>query len=196
MEVGNLFIADTGNARIRKVTPAGIITTVAGTGEFGFSGDGGLLPRPAFLPVDVAVDGAGNLFIADTFNHRIRKVTPAGIISTVAGDGIGGFSGDFGPAAAARLNGPTSVAVDAEGNLFIADSTNRRIRKVTYSPTAIPASLPDFGRLSQFRPDPWRHSHSSPGSKLPNRFNRPPRWSGSLGTHLQECRRVPDSHRP
>jgi sugar lactone lactonase YvrE len=128
---GNLFIADQSNRRIRKVDTAGTITTVAGTGVGGFSGDGG--PATAarlFNPIDVAVDGAGNLFIADRSNHRIRKVDTSGIITTVAGTGVGGFSGDGGPATAAQLLNPFSVAVDSVGNLFIADIGNLRIRKV------------------------------------------------------------------
>ena len=128
---GNLFIADTWNQRIRKVDTAGVITTVAGTGRSGFSGDGG--PAPAarlFFPAGVAVDGAGNLFIADRGNYRIRKVDTAGVITTVAGTGRSGFSGDGGPAPAARLFFPAGVAVDGAGNLFIADQGNYRIRKV------------------------------------------------------------------
>jgi len=118
---GNLFIADTANNRIRKINPAGIITTVAGSGQFGFSGDGGLATAARLnYPSGVTLDGVGNLFIADNFNHRIRRVSPSGIISTVAGDGIRGFSGDGGPGTAAQLNFPLGVAVDAEGNLFIA----------------------------------------------------------------------------
>jgi sugar lactone lactonase YvrE len=129
---GNLFITDSGNISIRKVTPAGIISTIAGNGSTGFSGDGG--PATAaqlFYPYGVAVDAAGNLFFADGGNTRIRKVTPAGIISTVAGNGIGGFSGDGGPATAAQLSGPRGVAVDAAGNLFFAKIYTNRIRKVT-----------------------------------------------------------------
>src|SRR5262245_25177990 len=128
---GNLFLADTFNNRIRKVNPAGVITTVAGHGEFSFSGDGG--PATAAQlnqPHDVVVDAEGNLFIADTQNNRIRRVTPAGIISTAAGT-TAGFSGDGGPASAARLNQPYAVAVDGAGNLFIADTANNLIRKVT-----------------------------------------------------------------
>jgi sugar lactone lactonase YvrE len=129
---GNLFIADTDNNRIRKVTPSGIISTVAGSGSQGFSGDGGqaILAR-LYWPTDVRVDAAGNLFIADYSNNRIRKVTPGGIISTVAGNGTWGFSGDGGQATSARLGHPTSIAVDAAGNLFIADADNQRVRKVT-----------------------------------------------------------------
>jgi uncharacterized protein (TIGR03437 family) len=129
---GNLFIADAANSRIRKVTPAGTISTLAGNGTPGFSGDGGpATSAELFGPVGLAVDGAGNLFIADANNGRIRKVTSAGTISTVAGNGTGGFSGDGGPAASAELNGPFGVAVDGTGNLFLADTGNYRIRKVT-----------------------------------------------------------------
>jgi sugar lactone lactonase YvrE len=128
---GNLFITDTNNNRIRKVTPDGIIRTVAGSPISGFSGDGGPATSARLSsPTGIAVDTAGNLFIADTYNNRIRKVTPDGIISTVAGNGASGFSGDGGPATSARLNYPSSVAVDAAGNLFIADTNNSRIRRV------------------------------------------------------------------
>ena len=129
--VGNLFIADWGNDRIRKVDPAGVITTIAGTGEFGFSGDGGPATEARLgSPWGVAVDGAGNLFIADEGNNRIRKVDPAGVITTIAGTGEFGFSGDGGPAVSAQLYVPSGVAVDGVGNLFIADFANDRIRKV------------------------------------------------------------------
>jgi sugar lactone lactonase YvrE len=115
---------------------SGIISTVAGSGEGeilgGFGGDGGpAVSARLFNPQGVAVDTAGSLFIADTFNNRVRKVTPDGIINTVAGNGARGFSGDGGLAASAQLNGPTGVAVDSAGNLFIADQQNHRIRKVT-----------------------------------------------------------------
>ena len=94
---GNLYIADTDNNRIRKVTTAGVIVTVAGNGLAGAGGDGGQAIFASLnSPSGVAVDAAGNLYIADTGNHRIRKVTPAGIITTVAGTGIGGYSGDGG----------------------------------------------------------------------------------------------------
>ena len=111
---------------------SGIVTTVAGNGTAGFTGDGGPATAARLKkPGGVALDAAGNLFIADTWNHRIRKVTPGGVISTVAGNGTLGFSGDGGPATAAQLNYPSDMAVDAAGNLFIADTGNHRIRKVT-----------------------------------------------------------------
>jgi sugar lactone lactonase YvrE len=129
---GNLFIADTQNNRIRKVDSSGHISTVAGNGVPGFSGDGGpAVSATLRVPEDVAVDAAGNLFIADAFNMRIRKVTAAGFINTVAGSSREGFSGDGGPAVSAWLDTPGSVAVDQAGDLFIADTNNNRIRKVT-----------------------------------------------------------------
>jgi len=127
---GNLFIADAQNNRIRRVTPDGIITTVAGSGISGLGDGGAAFWAQLNHASGVALD-AGNLFIADTLNHRIRKVTPDGIITTVAGSGTGGFSGDRGPAISAQLNSPYSVAVDASENLFIADTGNDQIRKVT-----------------------------------------------------------------
>ena len=129
---GNLFIADHGNYRIRKVSPDGIITTVAGNGVWGYSGDGGPATSTSLhYPHGVAVDGQGNLFIADYGNYRIRKVSSDGIITTVAGNGNGGYSGDEGPATSAQLNMPTAVAVDGQGNLFISDSYTNRVRKVS-----------------------------------------------------------------
>jgi sugar lactone lactonase YvrE len=129
--VGNLLIADTGNHRIRKVSPNGIITTVAGNGQSGYSGDGERALQAALMsPTGVAFDAIGNIFIADRFNHRIRKVSPDGIITTVAGDGRGAFSGDGRAATAASLRLPKAVIADSIGNLYIADTANSRIRKV------------------------------------------------------------------
>ena len=125
---GNLFIADVDNHRVRRVSPDGIIATVAGNGSVGFSGDGGPATSSTLFPRGVAVDGVGNLFIVDS-PSRVRKVSPDGIITTVAGNGTNGFSGDGGPAAGALLLNPVGVAVDAAGNLFIADSG--RVRKVS-----------------------------------------------------------------
>ena len=128
---GNLYIADSENDRIRKVDATGVISTVAGTGTAGYSGDGGpAVAAQLRSPYGVALDGAGNLYIADSGNERIRKVDAAGVISTVAGDGTRGFGGDGGPAVAAQLNFPQGVALDGAGNLYIADSVNDRIRKV------------------------------------------------------------------
>ncbi|MGW4091721.1 NHL repeat-containing protein [Nocardia sp. NPDC004750] len=128
---GNLYIADLHNQRVRRVDPAGIITTVAGTGTGGYNGDN----QPAIdaeldAPNDVVVDGAGNLYIADVDNQRVRRVDPAGIITTVAGTGTEGYNGDNRPAIDAELNQPCSVAVDGSGNLYIADLHNERVRRV------------------------------------------------------------------
>jgi uncharacterized protein (TIGR03437 family) len=125
---GNVYIADRANYRIRKVSN-GVITTIAGTGTQGYSGDNGpATSAQLWLPVGVAVDSAGSVYIADTGNYRIRKVSN-GVITTVAGGGLG--LGDGGPAIAAGLNMPTGVAVDSAGTLYIADASNRRIRKVS-----------------------------------------------------------------
>ncbi|MBI6547178.1 MAG: hypothetical protein HY692_10320 [Cyanobacteria bacterium NC_groundwater_1444_Ag_S-0.65um_54_12] len=128
---GNLYIAEQGAHRVRKVDTAGIITTVAGTGTGGYSGDGGPAISAQFnISIDVTVDGAGNLYITDFANHRIRKVDNAGIITTEAGNGSQGYSGVGGPDTRAQLNYPASVSVDGAGNLYIADYDNHRIRKV------------------------------------------------------------------
>ena len=128
---GNLYIADTGNYRIRKVDATGVITPVAGTGDYGDGGDGGPAVQAAlFRPSGVAVDGAGNLYIADSGNNRIRRVDATGTITTIAGTGEYGFSGDGGPAVQAALDYPSGVAVDGAGNLYTADSGNNRIRRV------------------------------------------------------------------
>ena len=112
---------------------AGDITTVAGT-TAGFSGDGGAATSAQLnLPTGVAFDSAGNLFIADRLNHRIRKVDTSGNITTVAGNGTAGFSGDGGAATSAQLFQPHGLTFDSSGNLFIADTRNNRIRKVDTS---------------------------------------------------------------
>ena len=133
---GNLFIADTFNNRIRKMSANGTITTVAGSGARGFSGDGGPATAAQLnYPQGVAGDAAGSLFIADTGNMMVRKVSASGIITTGAGiaaaTGAQGVSGDGGPATVAQLNSPKGVALDATGSLFIADTGNQRIRKVS-----------------------------------------------------------------
>jgi len=127
---GNLYISDENNSRIRKVNTAGIITTIAGNGTIGFNGDGGQATAADINPKGMTFDAAGNLYIADFNNSRIRKINTAGIISTVAGTGTSGFSGDGGQATAAALRYPYDVVFDDAGNLYIADSYNNCIRKV------------------------------------------------------------------
>jgi uncharacterized protein (TIGR03437 family) len=132
---GNVYISDVDNHRVRRVSPSGMISTVAGNGATGDSGDGGQAVNASLSDVNgLTLDDTGNLYIADAGNRRVRKVTPSGIISTVAGTGVQGFSGDGGPATNAQLNRPTSVLFSA-GNLYIADSSNQRIRKVSSNGT-------------------------------------------------------------
>lgn len=134
---GAMYIADTGNRRIVKFVP-GYISVIAGNGNLGDSGDGGPAVDAALGdPMGLAVDAAGNLFIADTFNSKIRKVTPDGIISTVAGDGIQGYFGDKGLATKAGLYFPHDVTLDKSGNLYIADTANNVIRMLQPEAPAI-----------------------------------------------------------
>ena len=130
---GNVFIADTYNNRIREVLAGtGNIVTFAGTGNASFYGDGGpAICANVARPNGVAVDRAGNVYIADTFNNRVREVVAAtGNIITIAGNGTTGFGGDGGPATTAKLNSPVSSTVDASGNVFFADQGNNRIREI------------------------------------------------------------------
>ncbi len=128
---GNLYIADTGNGRVRRVNSFGAISTAAGNGGFGDSGDGGPAVNASFMqPADVAVDSAGNVYVADPEGQRVRKIDTSGVITTVAGSGEQGFTGDGGPAVNATFHSPSRVAVDRLGNVFIVDGGNFRIRKV------------------------------------------------------------------
>lgn len=127
---GNVYIAEFGNSRVRKVDSKGIITTVAGNGVSAYGGDGGpALSAQLNGPQGVAVDSAGNLYIADTANNRVRQVTPGGAISTIAGNGLAGFAADGVQSTNTQMGNPTGVAVDTFGNLYIADG-NARVRKV------------------------------------------------------------------
>jgi trimeric autotransporter adhesin len=132
--VGNLYITDRENNRIRKINTSGIITTIAGTGVAGYTGDGG----PATLatlnkPYGIILDAAGNILFSEVNNSCIRKISTDGIISTVAGTGVGGYNGDGIPATAAQLSGAGGIAIDISGNIYISDLDNHRIRKVTPS---------------------------------------------------------------
>jgi sugar lactone lactonase YvrE len=132
---GSLYVGDLNNAVVRKISPSGIIATVAGAGQGGYSGDRGPATRAQLSerPYTVALDSGGALYISDTWNHCIRRVATDGIITTVAGNGTAGYSGDGGAAVEAQLNIPTGVAVDQSGILYIADiadNNNNRIRRV------------------------------------------------------------------
>jgi len=126
--IGNVYVVDYNNRRLRKITPAGIISTIAGTGVAGYSGDGNLAVAAQLQPSGVAVDVAGNIYISDGNNHRIRKINSAGIISTVAGTGIAGNTGDGGQATAAQLGELRGIAVDKFGSVYFLDSN--RVRKI------------------------------------------------------------------
>ena len=129
--VGNVYVADLSDHRIRRIAPDGVVETFAGTGVAGFGGDGGAAVEAQLNgPRDVAVDAAGNVYVVDWGNHRIRRIAPDGMIETLAGTGVAGFGGDGGPAVEAQLNGPRSVAVDAAGNVYLADGWNYRIRRI------------------------------------------------------------------
>jgi sugar lactone lactonase YvrE len=128
---GDVYVCDSDNHAVRRIDAGGTITTVAGTGLHGFSGDGGPATQAQlYVPQDVAIAPDGVLYIADTGNHRIRRIDAGGTITSVAGMGTAGFSGDGGPATQARLDSPASVTLDSHGNLWIADSFNNRIRVV------------------------------------------------------------------
>ncbi len=140
---GNLYIADRDNNRVRMVNTLGIITTIAGNGTAGYSGDGGPATNAHVRPWSVSADAAGNVYISDRTNYVVRKVDPSGNISTVAGNGAPGFSGDGSPATAAMLECPMQTATDATGNLFICESTRRRVRMV--SPAGIITTIAGNG---------------------------------------------------
>ena len=130
----NIYIADRDNHRIRKIDATGKMSTYAGNGTAGYSGDGGTATSAKLnIPTGIGLDAAGNLYIADSYNNAVRKVSKSGIITTIAGNGTAGFSGDGAMATAAQLNAPQDVAVDASGNIYITDWFNRRIRKVNSS---------------------------------------------------------------
>jgi uncharacterized protein (TIGR03437 family) len=128
---GSIYVADTGNHRVRRIGADGIVRTIAGTGEQGFSGDGGAATAAVLNgPAGIALAPDGSIYISDTGNHRVRRVDPDGVIQTVAGNGRPRFGGDGEAATAASLNLPTSVALDVDGNLLILDSWNNRVRRV------------------------------------------------------------------
>lgn len=153
---GNVYVADYDTSRVLKISPVGAVTVVAGNGQIGFSGDGGPATSASFtFPWNMDLDATGNLYITDGENWRVRKVDVTGIITTIAGNGIRGFSGDLGPATAASIGGSASARLDAQGNLYIADAGNNRIRKVdtqgiirTIAGNGVAASAGDGGQAA------------------------------------------------
>ena len=152
-QAGNLYVAESGNHRVRRIDPSGIISTVGGTGANGHGWDGLPALEPALSsPSGVAVDMSGNLFVADGSNHRVIRIDPSGIVSTVAGNGMVGYDGDGGPADRYSLNRPSGVAVDSSGNLYVADSRNNRIRKIDPSGTILTVAGGRRGELGDGGP--------------------------------------------
>ena len=128
---GNVYVTALGSHRVRRIDTTGVISTFAGTGEDGFSGDGGPAVQARLNnPAGVAVDGAGNVYVADVGNHRVRRIDTTGVILTFAGTGEDGFSGDGGPAVEAALSYPVSVAVDAAGNVYLTGFESNRVRRI------------------------------------------------------------------
>jgi trimeric autotransporter adhesin len=175
---GNLYISQLFGDRVRKVTKiSGVITTVVGTGKYGYSGDGGLATSATLSrPWGVAVDASGNIYVAEEMNHRIRMVTQStGVITTVAGNGNDTYSGDGGQATSAALNTPEGVAVDASGNIYVADTLNNRIRMFTAndlstaSPASVPTptSAPSAVPISTIPPSTIRAPTSAPSTRTP-----------------------------
>jgi uncharacterized protein (TIGR03437 family) len=128
---GNVYIADYGNHRVRKIDASGNINTIAGSGEVRFSGDYGLATLAGMDPTDIAVDSAGDVFVVDQLNNRVREIAPDNTITTFAGTGAAGYSGDGGAATAAQLKLPNGIALDSAGNVYVADEGNAVVRRVT-----------------------------------------------------------------
>ncbi len=139
--IGNIYFCDFLNNAVRKVTPSGIITTIAGTGVAGYSGDGGPATAAQLRGPDaICHDPFGNIYISDADNHRIRRISASGIITTIAGTGVSGFGGDGGPASLANVDRPNDMVLDPAGDLYFCDIENHRVRKISGLSLLVPAT--------------------------------------------------------
>ncbi len=194
-EAGNVYIANTDKSYVRRVDAMGAVRTIAGTRMPGYGGDGGLAVEAQLsFPADVALDNAGNLYIADAGNHRIRRVDPSGIITTIAGTGEPGYGGDGGPAAEAQLASPVALAVDGAGNLYVADLGNYRIRVLTQAPplsapTKLTATAVSYNGVDLAWQD---NSDGETGFLLQRRVDGSPDWV-AIGTAAANATTFSDS---
>ncbi len=136
--MGNVFVADMNGAKVRKINTSGSISTIAGNGVYTYVGDNIPATAAQFSPMRITLDRSNNIVIADKYNRRVLKVDNVGIIHSIAGNGATGYSGDGGSATAASLDFPAGIVYDTCGNLYIAESTNRRVRKVAFNPDCVP----------------------------------------------------------
>ena len=194
-EANNLYIANIDNNYVRRVDASGTVSLFAGTRKPGYSGDGGPATEAQVnFPAGLAVDNAGNLYIADSGNHRIRRVDTSGIITTIAGTGEPGYSGDGGPAAEAQLASPVSLAVDADGNVYIADLGNYRIRVLTQAspvsaPTRLTATAVSYNGVDLAWQD---NSDNESGFRVQRRLDGSSEWV-AVGTAAANVTTVSDS---
>src|ERR1035437_5145954 len=184
---GNVYVADLGNQRVRRITPDGVITTVAGTGRKASSPDGAAPTDTSLLsPRNVAVDAAGNLYIAEFEGHRVRKLTPDRKLSTVAGPGVGGWSGDGSRAPAAQIDYPAGMAFDRAGALYVADSGNNAVRKL-YADGTIGTVLGRSPGTPLYNPlavavDPAGTLYVGDSTFMVRAFTTAGKWIGYAGT--------------
>ncbi len=187
---GNVYVADLGNQRVRRITPDGVIATVAGTGRKSSSPDGAAPTDTSLLsPRNVAVDSAGNLYIAEFEGHRVRKLTPDGKLATIAGTGVAGWSGDGRPAPAAQISYPAGMAFDRAGGLYIADSGNNAVRKL-YADGTIGTVLGRTSATILYAPlavavDPAGTLYVGDSTFAVRAFTTAGKWTGYAGTGVQ-----------
>ena len=157
---GNVFFADDANYTVRKVTAAtGVITTIGGTGVFGYSGDNGPATAAQMHSACVALDAAGNVLVTDPANYRIRKISTSGTITTIAGTGVQGYNGDNIPATTAQIGRPWGICTDNAGNIYFGDATNHRVRIIT--PGAVASSVSSHDNIA-----PSIHVYPNPSHGL------------------------------